>query len=67
MTFNRFYRDRRAGKIMGVCAGVARATDVDVVLVRVAAVILALMVPHATFILAYLVAGLVAEDLPPGA
>ena len=32
----RFYRDKRNGKIMGVCAGIADYTGFDVSLVRIA-------------------------------
>jgi len=31
----RFYRDKRRGKVMGVCAGIADYTGVDVTLVRI--------------------------------
>lgn len=31
----RFYRDKRRGKLMGVCAGIADYTGVDVTLVRI--------------------------------
>ncbi len=55
----RFTLDRRNGKVMGVCAGLARSTDVDVTLVRVAA-FLSLFVIGPFAILFYLVAGWVA-------
>ena len=32
----RFYRDKRNGKIMGVCAGIADYTGFDVSLIRIA-------------------------------
>jgi phage shock protein C len=38
----RFYRDKVNGKIMGVCAGIADYTGVDVLWVRLAAIILTL-------------------------
>ncbi|RZM08086.1 MAG: PspC domain-containing protein [Sphingomonas sp.] len=62
----RFHRDRRAGKLLGVCAGLARSTDVDVVLVRIAVLILVLALPYGIGLLAYLIAGFVADDLPAG-
>ena len=31
----RFYRDKRNGKVMGVCAGIADYTGLDVTLVRI--------------------------------
>ena len=36
----RFYRDKINGKIFGVCAGIADYTGVDVLWVRIAAVLL---------------------------
>ena len=39
----RFYRDKINGKIMGVCAGIADYTGVDVLWVRLGAVALTLM------------------------
>jgi len=31
----RFYRDKRNGKVMGICAGIADYTGFDVTLVRI--------------------------------
>lgn len=39
----RLYRDKLGGKLLGVCAGIADYTGVDVNLVRAAAVILTMM------------------------
>lgn len=39
----RFYRDKINGKLLGVCAGIADYTGVDVLWVRVGAVLLTLM------------------------
>ena len=39
----RFYRDKQNGKIMGVCAGIADYTGVDVLWVRLGAILLLLM------------------------
>ena len=43
----RFYRDKINGKFMGVCAGIADYTGVDVLWVRLAAVILTFTVGFA--------------------
>ena len=43
----RFYRDKFNGKLMGVCAGIADYTGVDVLWVRLAAVILTFTVGFA--------------------
>ena len=40
MTDKKFTLDRRNGKVMGVCAGLANYTGLDVTLVRVAAVVI---------------------------
>jgi phage shock protein C len=40
----RFALDKSNAKISGVCAGIARSTDVDPVLVRIGAVLLGLIV-----------------------
>lgn len=59
----RFYRDKINGKFMGVCAGIADYTGIDVLWVRLGTVLLTLMgvgfVP-----LAYLALGFFAEKKP---
>lgn len=59
----RFYRDRRNGKIMGVCAGVADYFGWNVTFVRIIAVV-ALCWFSAATIIAYVVLGLVLPDKP---
>jgi phage shock protein C len=58
------YRDKHNGKIMGVCAGIADYTGVNVMWVRLAAVFLTFatqgLVP-----LAYIIAGFVLNKKPP--
>lgn len=49
----RFELDREEGKFLGVCAGIARATGVDVTIVRVSAVLLALFASFTWTALAY--------------
>ncbi|MEH3106115.1 MAG: envelope stress response membrane protein PspC [Sphingomonas fennica] len=60
----RFYLDKRAGKAMGVCAGIADYTGVDVTLVRVATVLFIVFATGGVGFLAYLLVGLLAEDRP---
>ena len=53
--------DKAQGKMMGVCAGLARSTGVDVTLVRIVAVATTLCLTGLTIPL-YIVAGLVAPN-----
>jgi phage shock protein C len=58
---SRFTLDRTNGKLMGVCAGLAEATDTDVTIVRiVAALSLFLLGPIAIFL--YLITAWVAPE-----
>ncbi len=58
---NSFALDRRNGKIMGVCAGLSNRTGIDVTLVRIAAVLLTLCALGPVGVVAYLLAGWLAE------
>ncbi|HHY39090.1 MAG TPA: PspC domain-containing protein [Clostridia bacterium] len=60
----RLYRSRRQRIIGGVCGGIAEYFDVDVVLVRVLAVLLALMGGPA--IVAYIIAWIIIPEEPVG-
>ncbi|SFR84095.1 envelope stress response membrane protein PspC [Sphingomonas jatrophae] len=60
----KFYLDKRNGKIMGVCAGLADYTGVDVTLVRVGVVLLTVFALGPIAPVAYLVLGWVATDRP---
>ena len=60
----RFYRDKRNGKAMGVCAGLADYTGIDPTLVRVGVVLLTVMALGPIAVVAYLVVGWVANDKP---
>jgi len=55
-----YSRDRVNGKVLGVCAGLARAIDYDPTLIRMLA-ILALMLLGPFTILAYLLTGWLAD------
>ena len=59
----RFYRDKVNGKVMGVCAGIADYTGVDVIWVRLGAVALVLM-GVGLVVPAYFIAGFLANKKP---
>jgi phage shock protein C len=59
----KFYLDKRNGKFMGVCAGIADYTGVDVTLVRIGTVLLTVLGSGMT-IIAYLIAGWIAPKKP---
>ena len=56
---SRYALDRSNGKILGVCAGLARSTGWDPLAIRLGAALAAFVFPVA--ILMYLVAGWIAE------
>ena len=60
----RFYRDKQNGKVMGVCAGIADYTGVDVLWVRLGAIALVLMQLGPVIIPAYFIAGFFANKKP---
>ena len=59
MTASRFLLDKRHGKFLGVCAGLANRTGIDVTWIRVATVAGTLL-GFGSVALIYLVVGLVA-------
>jgi phage shock protein C len=59
----KFYRDKRNGKWMGVCAGIADYTGIDVTVVRIGFVVAVIMGSGAP-LLVYLAAGFIAPDKP---
>lgn len=59
----RFYRDKQNGKFLGVCAGIADYTGVDVMWVRLGAVALVLM-GSGFPLLAYFLIGMFANRKP---
>lgn len=59
----RFYLDKINGKLLGVCAGIADYTGVDVLWVRVGAVLLTLM-GVGIIVPAYLLIGIFASSRP---
>lgn len=56
-----FTLDRRNGKIMGVCSGLAQRTGIDVLVIRVALVLLTLFALGPVAVVAYLLTGWLAE------
>ena len=59
----RFYRDKRNGKVMGICAGIADYTGFDVSLVRIA-MIAAVFLSSGSSLPVYFIAGWIAPDKP---
>ena len=66
MAKKKFYLDRRNGKFMGVCAGVANHFNIDATIVRVALVLVTLMGAAPWTLIAYLLAGWLAKPAPQG-
>ncbi len=58
------YRDKHNGKIMGVCAGIADYTGVNVFWIRFAAVA-SIVITGGPSIIAYLIAGFLLNKKPP--
>jgi phage shock protein C len=62
---HRLYRSRRDGVIAGVCAGLASYFNVDVVIVRIAAILGVIFTPLSPFIIVgYIVAAFVMPQRP---
>lgn len=59
----RFYLDKRHKKIMGVCAGIANYTGLDVNLVRLGLVV-SVVIGAGALIPVYFIAGWIADDEP---
>lgn len=62
----KFYLDSNNSKWMGVCSGIADYTGVDVIWVRVGAVVLTLMGGFPWTLVAYWMIGWLADDKPTG-
>ncbi|WP_379920710.1 envelope stress response membrane protein PspC [Erythrobacter sp. R86502] len=58
------YRDKHNGKIMGVCAGIADYTGINVLWVRLLAV-LSIFITGGPSIIAYFIAGMLLNKKPP--
>lgn len=59
----KFYRDKRNGKVMGVCAGIADYAGFDVTLVRIM-MVAALLLSSGSILPLYFIAGWLADDKP---
>jgi phage shock protein C len=59
MSVKRFEADRANGKVLGVCAGLANSTGLDVTVVRIGAVLTALLVSIPWIVAFYVVLGIV--------
>jgi phage shock protein C len=59
----RFYLDKRHGKIMGVCSGIADYTGLDVTLVRIM-LASAVFMSGGSILPIYFIAGFIADDKP---
>jgi len=59
----KFYKDKRNGKVMGVCAGIADYTGFDVTVVRIF-MFLALWLSGFGILPVYFLAGWIADDKP---
>lgn len=62
----KFYLDKQNAKWLGVCAGIADYTGIDVLWVRIGAVLVTLMGAFPWTLIAYLLAAWMAENKPHG-
>lgn len=60
----KFYLDRRNGKVMGVCSGIAEFTGWDATLIRVGLVLVTLAGLFPWTVIAYFAAALIAKNQP---
>ena len=59
----RFYRNKRNGKVNGICAGVADYTGLDVTLIRIM-LVAAILIGGGALLPVYFIAGWIADDQP---
>lgn len=59
----KFYLDKRRGKFLGVCSGIANYTGLDVTLVRIGLVV-GVLIGGGALIPVYFIANWIAEDEP---
>lgn len=62
-----FHLDKRNGKFMGVCSGIANYTGIDATIVRIALVVVTLLGAFPWTLIAYGVAAWAAKPMPIGA
>ena len=63
---NRFETDRENGKLLGVCAGIANATGVDVTIIRVGFVLATILGGFPWTLIAYGIAAMVGKPRTHG-
>jgi phage shock protein C len=61
----KFYKDKANGKFMGVCAGIADYTGIDILWARIGMLVLMWLSGGVVF-MAYLALGILAENKPSG-
>lgn len=59
----RFYRNKREGKVLGVCAGIADYTGIDVSMIRLM-FLFTLFMSGGSILPVYFIAGMMAPDKP---
>lgn len=59
----RFYRNKRDGKLMGVCAGIADYTGIDVTMVRLM-LLFSMFMSGGSILPLYFIAGFITPDRP---
>ena len=59
----RFYRNKRQGKVNGICAGIADYTGLDVTLIRIM-LVAAILIGAGALLQVYFIAGWIADDQP---
>ena len=62
----KFYLDKKNGKFLGVCAGIADYSGINVLWVRIGAVLVTLMGAFPWTVIAYFLAAWMADDKPSG-
>ena len=59
----RFYRNKRDGKVLGICAGISDYTGLDVTLIRIM-LVAAILIGGGALLPVYFIAGWIADDQP---
>ncbi len=62
----KFYLDKKNGKFLGVCSGIADYSGINVLWVRIGAVLVTLMGAFPWTVIAYFLAAWMADDKPSG-
>jgi phage shock protein C len=61
---NTFHLDKPNAKWLGVCAGIARYTGIDLTLLRIITVLSTLFLTGGTLLIAYVIVALIAPSRP---